>query len=121
MMAMLFARIARSLPLVIFLVLLAVVVYFILVYRSSPNRAKEVLIRLFTWIGIVLSAFFALASLYALLEHNDLALEFMVGFLVVALITLGIARICRAVFVYHNPKYKKKATKTTKEKNRLGR
>lgn len=116
-MAMIFVRIFRSLPLVIVLVALAVAVYFIVVYRSSPNRAKEILIRLFTWIGIGLTAFFALACLYAFLEHNDTAFDFALGFLVVALLTLIITRICRAVFLKHNPKYKDKATKTTKKRH----
>lgn len=115
-MAMIFVRIFRSLPLVVFLAVLAVVVYLIVVYRSSPNRAKEVLIRLFTWIGIALTAFFALACLYAFLEHNATAFDFAFGFLVVALLTLVITWICRAVFLRHNPKYRNKATKTTTER-----
>lgn len=115
-MAMLFARVARSLPLVIILILIAVIVYFVVMYRSSPNRAKEVLISLFTWIGVGLSAFFALACVYSLVERNDLALDFMVSFLAVSLIALAIARICRAVFLHHNPKYRKKAVKTTKKR-----
>lgn len=118
-MTMIFARIFRSLPLVILLIIVAVAVYFIVVYRSSPNRAKEVLIRLFTGIGIALTAFFSLACLYALLEHNDTAFDFALGFLVVAILTLVIARVCRAVFLKHNPKYRKKATKATK-KRRIG-
>ena len=118
MPALILARILRSLPLVIFLAVLAVLVYFVVVYRSSPYRAKEVLIRLFTWIGIALSSFFGLSCVYALAEHNNTALDFALGFLIVALLTLIIARICRMVFIRHNPKYKKKATKA-KKINRL--
>lgn len=113
MLALITTRIMRSLPLIIILLLLAVVVYLVVMYRSSPNRAKEVLIRMFTLIGIVLSAFFLLVCVYALAEHNDTAFDFALGFLVVSLTALAIARISRAVFIKHNPKYKKKARKTT--------
>ncbi|MGI6106117.1 MAG: guanylate cyclase [Raoultibacter sp.] len=116
MIGLLFARMLRSLPLVIFLVILAVIVYFVVMYRSSPNHAKEVLIRMFTVIGSVLSGFFALICVYAFAEHNDTAFDFSAGFLVVSLLTLIIARICRAVFLKHNPKYKQKPTKTSKSR-----
>lgn len=116
MIALIFARILRSLPLVILLVVLAVVVYFVVMYRSSPNRAKEVLIRMFTTVGLVLFGFFLLVCIYAFAENNTTAFDFAAGFLVVSLITLAIARICRAVFIKHNPKYKKKATKSRRLK-----
>ncbi len=113
-MAMFLARTVRSLPLVILLAVLALVVYFVVVYHSSPNRAKEILIKLFTVIGIALSLFFGLFSVYAYAEKNYTALDFMLGFLIISLITLLITRISRAVFLHHNPKYRKKAKKTTK-------
>ena len=118
-MAMLVVRIMRSLPLVILLIVIALIVYFYFIHRHSPKRAKEVLIKLFTGIGIALTAFFTLACIYAWSEHNNTAFDFAAGFLVVALITLLIARICHFNFMRHNPHYKKKPTKTTTKKNRL--
>ena len=51
-------RMARSLPLVAVLALLAVAVYVVVSWRRSPNQAKETLIRLFTVLtGIVLFSF----------------------------------------------------------------
>lgn len=118
-MAMLFLRIIRSLPLVILLVAIALVVYFYFFYRHSPKRAKEVMIKLFTGIGIALTVFFGIACIYAWAEHNDTAFDFALGFLVVALITLLIARISHFNFVRRNPHYKEKPTKATTKKRRL--
>lgn len=118
-MAMFLVRILRSLPLVILLIVVAAVVYFYFFHRHSPKRAKEVLIKLFTGIGIALTSFFALACIYAWAEHNDTAFDFAAGFLVVSLVTLAIARICHFNFIRHNPHYKKKPTKTTTKKGRL--
>ena len=44
------ARLYRIIPLVIVLAIIAFAVYFVVSYRSSPNRAKEVLIKSFTWL-----------------------------------------------------------------------
>lgn len=110
------ARLYRIIPLVIVLALIALVVYFVVSYRSSPNRAKEVLIKSFTWLTGVLSGFFALASLYALLERNYFALDIMASFLAVTLIALGIVLVCRAVFLKHHPQYRKKPMKAKKER-----
>ena len=61
----LIVRMLQSLPLVIVLVILAIVIYFVVSWMHSPTKAKEVLIRFFTVISIVISAFFFLASAYA--------------------------------------------------------
>jgi uncharacterized membrane-anchored protein len=107
------ARLLQSLPLVIFLAVLAVVIYFFVSWVRTPQRAKEVLIRVFTILNIVLSAFFLLASAYAFFEHNQPVLELTVSFLVVALVALGITRICRWRFVKNNPHYVDKSQKTS--------
>lgn len=101
-------RLLQSLPLVIFLVVLALVVYFVVSWLRSPTRAKEVLIQFFTVFTLVLSAFFVLASIYAWFEHNGAVLELTLSFLVVALIAFGITRLCRWRFVKHHPHYKDK-------------
>ena len=106
------ARLLQSTPLVIALVVLAVVVYFFVAWLRSPLRAKEILIKLFTVLTIVLSVAFGLASLYAFAEHNVKVLEITGSFLVVALVALGITRFCRWRFVRNHPQYKNKALPT---------
>ena len=110
-----FARLMQSLPLIIALIVLAVVVYFVVSWLRSPERAKEVLIKLFTVLTGVLSIFFALASLYALLEGNGNVLELTGSFLAVALVALGITRVCRWRFVKNHPHYKDKSMPVTYE------
>ena len=106
------ARLLQSTPLVIALVVLAVVVYFFVAWLRSPLRAKEILIKLFTVLTIVLSVAFGLASLYAFAEYNMKVLEITGSFLVVALVALGITRFCRWRFVRNHPQYKNKALPT---------
>lgn len=103
-----FIRLFRALPLLVVLAVLAGIVYVFVSWRRSPARAKEILIKVFTVINGALSIFFALASLYAWGDGNPDVLELFLSFLVVAVVALAIARICRAVFLKHNPSYKKK-------------
>ena len=84
----------------------------VVAWVKSPLRAKEILIKLFTVITIVLSVAFGLASLYAFFEHNVKVLEITGTFLVVSLVALGITRICRWRFVKRHPQYKNKAMPT---------
>ena len=49
------ARLLQSLPLVIVLVILALVIYFVVSWARSPERAKEVLIKFFTVFNSILS------------------------------------------------------------------
>ncbi len=107
------ARLLQSLPLVILLVVLALVIYFVVSWVRSPQRAKEVLIQFFTVFNIVLSAFFLLASAYAFFEGNQPVLELTGSFLVVAVLALVITRICRWRFVKNNPHYMDKSQKVT--------
>ena len=110
------ARLYRIIPLILVLALIAIIVYFVVSYRSSPNRAKEVLIKSFTWLTSILSGFFAIASLYALLERNYFALDIAASFLVVTLVALGIVLVCKAVFLKHHPQYRKKPMRTEKKR-----
>ena len=110
------ARLYRIIPLIIVLALIALVVYFVVSYRSSPNRAKEVLIKSFLWLTGGLSALFALASLYALLERNYFALDIAASFLAVTLVALGIVVVCRAIFLKNHPHYRKKPMKADKKR-----
>lgn len=102
----LIARLSRSIPLLIALVLLAVIVYFVVSWRSSPTRAKEVLIRLFTVLCSVLSVFFVLASLYALVDSNQAVLELAASFALVSVLGLLITLICRWRFKKRHPHYR---------------
>ena len=112
------ARLSRIVPLLIVLAVIAGIVYLVAAWRYSPNRAKEILIKLFTWVTGIISGFFAFASIYALIERNVAVLELTATFLGAALIGLIVTRICRAVFVRNHPKYKNKPLKTTSVDNR---
>lgn len=109
---LLLLRLLQAWPLVVALIVLALVVYFFVSWAHSPTKAKEVLIRVFTVVTGVLSAFFVLASLYALFEHNMSIFELTASFGVVALVALVITRICRWRFVKNHPHYKDKPTHT---------
>lgn len=100
------ARLSRSIPLLIALALLAVIVYFFVSWRSSPTRAKEVLIRLFTVLCSALSIFFVLASLYALADNNQPVLELAISFAAVGVLGLVITLICRWRFKKNHPHYR---------------
>lgn len=103
---------ARSLPLVVALALLAAAVYVVVSWRRSPNRAKEVLIRLFTVLTGGLTALFSLAGLYALLDGNANVFELAAGFAVASALALAVTRLCRWRFVKNHPNYRIKPTRT---------
>ena len=96
---------ARSLPLVIVLVVLAVGIYFFVSWRKSPARAKEILIKVFLVISIAIIAAFGLITLYALLDGNMAVLELSASCAVVGVIGLIVTLICRHFFRKHNPHY----------------
>ena len=105
------ARLSRIVPLLIVLAVVALVVYLVATYRYSPNRAKEILIKMFTAITGAISAFFGLASLYAWFEHNEPVFDLAFSFLLTGLVGLAVTRICRAAFLRHNPAYRVKPMK----------
>ncbi len=113
----LIARLSRVVPLVILLAVVAGVVYLVVTYRHSPARAKEVLIRLFTWLTGVISAFFAVVSLYALFDGAPAVFDLSVSFMVVGLLGLGITRLCNRRFLKNNPAYRKKRLATTTKRH----
>ena len=82
-------------------------------FLYSPTKAKEILIKLFTFLMSVLSAFFALVSLYALLEGNIDVLELTASFLATTLVGLAVTLLCRRSFIKHNPNYRKKPEKAS--------
>lgn len=102
----LIAQLSRSIPLLIALVALAAIVYFVVSWRSSPTRAKEVLIRLFTVLCSALAIFFTLASLYALADGNQPVLELAASFAAVGILGLVVTLICRWRFKKNHPHYR---------------
>lgn len=117
-MGYLVVRLVRSIPLLIILAVAAVIVYFVVSYMRSPAHAKELLIRLFTWITGAISVFFLLVTLYALFENNAGVLDLGVVFLITGLIGLGVVQICRWRFRKNNPHFSKtpNTTATTASK-----
>ena len=105
-MPLVLGRLARALPLVVALVVLAVLVYALVSWRTSPNRAKIVLIRLFLVLSGALCIFFLGAAGYAAIDSNPIAVELAFTFLVPPAIALVIVLVCRAVFYHNHPSYK---------------
>ena len=106
----LFVRLYRAIPLIVILALLALIVYCVVSYRSSPNRAKRVLIKIFTWLTIVLTVFFALITVYALFENNAFVAELFASFGLVTLVGLGITSLCRWRFNKNHPHFAQDTT-----------
>ena len=106
-------RLYRIIPLLILLAVIAAVVYVIMSFRYSSERAKAVLIKVFTWLCIILSVFFALVTVYGVFEHNDTVIELAGSFLATTLVGLGITRICNYVFKKNHPHYGEEVAKAT--------
>ncbi|MEE8723044.1 MAG: guanylate cyclase [Eggerthellaceae bacterium] len=96
----------RILPLLVILAVIAGVVYLVMSWRYSSNRAKETLIHLFTWLNLVLTILFALGAAYAWGEGNRFVIELFIGFAATTLVALVVTRICRRVFIAHHPNYR---------------
>ena len=109
---MFFVRLSRIIPLLIVLAIMAAVIYLVALFRSNPLHARWVVIRFFVWAMGIFSVFFALASAYALFEHNVYVLEMVGTFLATTLVGLVIALVCRWRFLKRNPKYRDKALRT---------
>ena len=107
----LLARLGLIIPFVIAIAIIGVVVFFVVQFRSSPARAKEILLKVFTWIASIITGFFALASIYALLDGNMAVFELAFMFLILGVIFLVVVRICHYVFIKHHPHYKRKPMK----------
>ena len=106
-------RLYRILPLLVLLAVVAVVVYLIMSFRYSSERAKATLITVFTWLCGILSVFLAIVTLYALLEQNQPVIELVGSCLAVTLIGLIITRICNYVFKKNHPRYGEEVAQAT--------
>lgn len=91
----------------------AVVVYLIMSFRYSSEKAKAILIKVFTWMCIVLSVAFGIVTLYALFEQNEPVIELAGSCLAVALIGLAVTRICNRVFRKNHPRYGEEVAQAT--------
>lgn len=106
-------RLYRILPLLVLLALIAAIVYLIMSFRYSSERAKATLIKVFTWLCIALSAFFALVTAYAVFEGNQTVVELAGSCLAVTVIGLIITRICNAAFKKNHPRYGEEVARAT--------
>ena len=106
-------RLYRIIPLLILLAVVAAVVYVIMSFRYSSDRAKATLITVFTWLCTALSVFFLLATLYAVFEHNDTVIELAGSCLATTLVGLGITRLCNHVFKKNHPRYGEEVAQAT--------
>ena len=107
------ARLSRIVPMIILLGVVALIIYLVVTYRHSPARAKEVLIRVFTWLTGIISGFFALASVYAYFDDAPAVLDRTVSFMAVGLVGLAITRLCNWRFLKNNPHYRQKRLAAT--------
>ena len=106
-------RLYRIIPLLILLAVVAAVVYVIMSFRYSSDRAKAALITVFTWLCSILSVFFALVTVYALFEHNTTVIELAGSCLATTLVGLVITRICNHVFKKNHPHYGEEVAQAT--------
>ncbi len=106
-------RLYRILPLLVIMAVVAVVVYLIMSFRYSSDKAKAVLIKVFTWLCIVLSVVFGIITVYALFEQNQPVIELAGSCLAVTLIGLVITRICNWVFRKNHPHYGEEVAQAT--------
>ena len=91
----------------------AVLIYVVVTYRHSPARAKEVLIKIFTWFNGIVVGFFALVSVYAFFDNAPAVLDLSLSFMIVGLVGLLVTRIANWRFLKHNPNYRKKRLAAT--------
>lgn len=106
-------RLYRIIPLLILMAVVAAVVYVIMSFRYSSDRAKATLITVFTWLTAVLSVFFGLMTIYAVFEGNNTVIELAGSFLATTLLGLGITRICNHVFKKNHPHYGEEVAQAT--------
>ena len=106
-------RLYRILPLLVVMTVVAVVVYLIMSFRYSSDKAKAVLIKVFTWLCAVLSVAFGIVTLYAVFEQNTPVIELAGSCLAVTLIGLVITRICNVVFRKNHPRYGEEVAQAT--------
>lgn len=109
---MFFVRMIRLVPLVVVLLIVGFVIYLIAQVKYSPNKAKSIVLKVFFWICIALTAFFLLWCLYSLIDNNSAAFDLFLSFATVPAFGLLIVLFCGFLFYKHHPNYKLEAKKT---------
>ena len=107
------ARLSRVVPLLIVMAVAAGLIYVVVTYRHSPARAKEVLIKIFTWFNGIVVGFFALVSVYAFFDNAPAVLDLSLSFMVVGLVGLLVTRLANWRFLAHHPNYRTKRLAAT--------
>ena len=107
------ARLSRIVPMLLFLGVVAAIVYLVVAAKRSPERAKEVLIKVFTVLNAGIAAFFGLAALYAWFEGNDFVFDLAFWFAVTGLVLLGGTYLARWRFLKNHPQYRMKPMRAT--------
>lgn len=111
-------RLIRSLPLIIALVILGIIVYLIVSWLRSPDRAKAVLIKLFHVLNAALTALFLLGVAYALGEGNLFVADLNAGFAAVSAVALGITLLCRWRYLKNRPELREERDRRAKQRRR---
>ncbi len=99
-------RLTRIVPFVIFLAVLALVIYFIARFRFPSARAKQIVIEFFTAICVILCVALGVITLLTVLDNNVFAVEIFGSFLAAAVLGLVVVRICNWRFLKKYPQYK---------------
>lgn len=110
---MFFVRMIRLIPMVVILLVIGLIIYIVAQIKYSPNKAKAIVLKVFFWICIVLTAFFLLCCLYCILDGNVPALELFASFAAVPAFGLLIVLLCKAIFHKNHPNYKYEAAHTS--------
>ena len=110
------ARLSRVVPLLIVMAVAAGLIYVVVTYRHSPARAKEVLIKIFTWFNGIVVGFFALVSVYAFFDNAPAVLDLSLSFMVVGLVGLLVTRLANWRFLAHHPIDRNKRLATTRRR-----
>lgn len=101
-------RLYRVIPLIIALAVIALVAYAVISYFRSPQRAKEILIAVFSRLSAGGTVLCLIATLYALVDGNPLVAELALSCAAIFAVCLGIVLACRAVFLKRHPECRKK-------------
>ena len=110
---MFFVRMIRLVPLVLILLVIGVIIYLVAQAKYNPPRAKQIVIKVFFWINLILLIFFTLLCLYAFFENNKSVFELFLSFAFVPLLGLLITITCYVIFIRRYPNYKYAPAKTS--------
>ena len=99
-------RLTRIVPFVIFLAVLAVVIYLVARFRFPSARAKQIVIDFFSVICIVLCIVLGFITLLTVLDKNEFAVEIFGSFWAAAVLGLVVVRLCNWRFLKKYPQYK---------------